>query len=133
MKAGEAVTITLAPQVEKRLRRKAARIGQEADTLAGTLLWDALADDAVEEVAAQELREEYHQLVTLELKGMLPDAQAARLRLVMQELDDLDANSPAAQAMSLRLDETGRKLDEMLALLRSLPSQGRRHDILSLP
>ncbi len=115
------MTITLAPQVEKRLRRKAARIGQEADTLAGTLLWDALADEAVEETTAEELREEYHHLVTLELKGMLSGAQAARLRLVTQELDDLDTHSPAAQAMSLRLDETGRKLDEMLALLRGLP------------
>ncbi len=116
------MTITLAPQLETRLRRKAARIGQEADTLAGTLLWDALADEAVEEEATAEyLREEYHQLVTLELKGMLSDSQASRLRQVTQELDDLDTHSPATQAMSLRLDETGRKLDEMLAILRGLP------------
>lgn len=112
------MTITLTSQVEKRLRRKAARTGQEADTLAGTLLWDALAD---EEATAEELREEYQQLVTLELKGVLSGVQASRLRLVTQELDDLDAHSPAAQAMSLRLDETSRKLDEMLALLRGLP------------
>jgi hypothetical protein len=116
------MTITLPQQVEKRLRRKAARIGQEADALAGTLLWEALADEAVdEEATAGELREEYHQLVALELRGELSDAQAARLRRVMQELDGLDTHSPAAQAMSLRLEETGRKLDEMLALLRSLP------------
>jgi len=116
------MTITLAPQIEKRLRRKAARTGQEADTLAGTLLWDALADEAVEEdEPARLLREEYHQLATLELKGTLSGLQASRLRQVAQELDDLDTHSPANQSMSLRLDETGRKLDEMLALLRGLP------------
>lgn len=111
------MTITLAPQVETRLRRKAARMGEDANRLIETLLLDALADEASEE----ELREEYHQLVALELRGELSDAQAARLRRVMQELDGLDTHSPAAQAMSLRLEETGRKLDEMLALLRSLP------------
>ncbi len=110
------MTITLPQQVETRLRRKAARTGQEADTLAGALLWDALADEAV-----GELREEYRQLVALELRGMLSDAQMTRLRQVTQELDDLDAHSPAAQAMALRLEETGRKLDEMLTLLRDLP------------
>jgi len=116
------MTITLAPQIEKRLRRKAARTGQEADTLAGTLLWDALADEAVEEdEPARLLREEYHQLATLELKGTLSGLQASRLRQVAQELDDLETHSPATQSMSLRLDETGRKLDEMLALLRGLP------------
>lgn len=119
------MTITLAPQVETRLRRKAARTGQEVDTLAGTLLWDALADEAVEEdEPAKVLREEYHQLVALELKGTLSDAQATRLSQVTQHLDDLDTHSPAAQTMSLRLDETGRKLDEMLAILRGLPLAG---------
>jgi len=111
------MTITLAPQVEMRLRRKAACMGEDADRLIETLLLDALADEASEE----ELHEEYHQLVALKLKDELSDAQAARLRLVTQSLDDLDMASPAAQAMSERLDETGRKLDEMLALLRSLP------------
>ena len=116
------MTITLPQQVEKRLRRRAARTGQEADALAGTLLWDALADEALEEEAtARELREEYHQLVALELKGMLSDTQESRLRQVTQELDDLDTHSAAAHAMSLRLDETSRKLDEMLALLQGLP------------
>lgn len=111
------MTINLAPQLEKRLRRKASQTGQDADTLAVELLSDVLGDGTTEE----ELREEYHQLVGLELRGRLSDAQAVRLRQVRQELDDLDANSPAAQAMSQRLDETGRKLDEMLTILRSLP------------
>ena len=116
------MTIILPQQVEMRLRRKAARTGQEAGTLAGALLWDALADEAAEEEgAAGELRDEYHQLVALELRGMLSDAQATRLHQVTQELDDLDAHSPAAQAMTLRLEETGRKLDEMLSLLRDMP------------
>ena len=118
------MTITLAPQVETRLRRKAARMGQEADALAGALLWDALADEAteaesVEEASVGEMRAEYQHLVTLELKGALSNTQATRLRQVTQELDDLDMHSPAAQAMSLRLDETGRKFDEIRCLTTS--------------
>ncbi len=126
MKADKALTITLAPQVETRLRRKAARPGQEAVAQAETFLWDALADEmpkgeTVEEASAGELRAEYHHLIGLELWETLSDTQAARLRQVTQQLDDLDMHSPAAQAMSLRMDETGRKLDEMLAILRGLP------------
>lgn len=111
------MTITLAPQIESRLRRKAARTGEDADALAALLLSDALADEASEE----ELREEYRHLVGLELKGILSEPRSARLRRVTQALDDLDARSPAAQVMSQRLDETGHKLDEMLAILRGLP------------
>ena len=111
------MTITLAPLIETRLRRKAARTGEDADTLVEALLLEALSDEVPEE----ELRAEYHQLVALELRGELSDGQASRLRRVTQTLDDLDAASPAAQVMSRRLDEMGRKLDEMLALLRALP------------
>ncbi|MDQ2799802.1 MAG: hypothetical protein M3Y13_09185 [Armatimonadota bacterium] len=111
------MTITVAPKIETRLRRKAARTGQDANTLAEAVLWDALADEASDE----ELREEYHSLVDLELAGRLSDAQATRLAQITRELDERDAQSPAAQAMRERLDETGRKLDEMLAILQSLP------------
>ncbi len=115
------MTITLAPQTESRLRRKAARMGEDADRLIEALLRDALADEALAEASEEELREEYRRLVAQEMRGNLPDSHAARLRQVTQDLDDLDMHSPAAQAMSARLDETGRKLDEMLALLRGLP------------
>ena len=111
------MTITLAPQIESRLRRKAARTGEDANALVETLLLDALADEGSEE----ELRDEYRQLVALEIKGVLSEAQSARLHRVMRALDDLDVRSPAAQAMSQRIDETGRKLDDMLAILRGLP------------
>ena len=111
------MTIRLAPEVETRLLRKAARTGEDADTLAGTLLADVLADEASEE----DLREEYRRLVALELAGTLSATQADRLQRVAQDMDALDARSPAARAMSDRLGETGRKLDEMLAILRSLP------------
>ena len=111
------MTIKLAPEVETRLRRKAARTGEDADTLAGALLLDALSDETSDE----ELRGEYRQLVALELNGTLSQAQANRLHRVTEELDDLDVRSPAAQEMSLRLDETGRKLDEMLTILRGFP------------
>lgn len=111
------MTITLTSRIETRLRRKAARTGQDADALAETLLSDALVDEASEE----ELREEYRQLISLELRGGLSEPQAARLHQIVVELDSLDTQSPAAQEMAQRLDETGRKLDEMLAILRSLP------------
>ena len=110
------MTITLPPQVESRLRRKAARLGEDADLLAGSLLLHALADED-----SEELRQEYRQLVTLELRDTLNDAQMAHLYQVTQKLDDFDRHSPAAQAMSERLEETGRKLDEMLAIIRTLP------------
>jgi len=97
------MTITLAPQVETRLRRKAARTGEDANALADALLSNALSDEALE----TELREEYRQLVTLELRNILSASQANRLHQITQALDDLDATSPAAQAMSLRLDEAG--------------------------
>ncbi len=111
------MTITLAPEVETRLRRKAARTGEDADTLAGALLAEVLAD----EMSDEELRDEYRQLVALELAGTLSETQEARLRRVTQDMDALDARGPAARAMSQRLDETGHKLGEMLAILRSLP------------
>jgi hypothetical protein len=111
------MTITLTPQIEIRLRRRAARTGQDANALVEALILNGLADEASE----AELREEYRQLVAVELKGSLSEAQAGRLRQVTQALDDLDRHSPAAEAMFERLDETGRKLDEMLKLLRSLP------------
>ena len=111
------MTITLAPQLETRLRRKAARMGEDADRLIESLLLDALAD----EVSEEELRDEYRQLATLELRGTLFETQLGRLSQVTQALDAIDRHSPAAQAMTQRLDETGRKLDEMLAILRELP------------
>ena len=92
MGEGNPVTITLIPQIETRLRRKMARTGLKADVLVASLLSDALADEAPED----ELREEYHHLTALEMKGMLSDAQEARLRQVTQALDDQDAHSPAA-------------------------------------
>ncbi len=111
------MTITLAPQVETRLRRKAARNGQELNALADALLLEALDDD----VSDEELRDEYHQLVALELRGLLSQTQSTRFYRVRQELDARDASGAAAQAMSQRLEATGQKLDEMLAILRSLP------------
>ena len=103
------MTITLTPQIETRLRRKAARTGEDANALVESLLSEALAAEASEE----ELRDEYRQLIALELKGILTDADFARLRRVTQALDDLDMTSPAALVMSQRLDETGRKLDDL--------------------
>ena len=92
-------------------------MGEDADALVESLLADILTDEASED----ELRAEYRHLGALELKGELSEAQATRLRRVTQALDDQDARSPAAQVMPQRLADTGRKLDEMLAILRGLP------------
>ena len=111
------MTITLAPQLETRLRRKAARTGRAVDVLVEALLLDALEDEA----SVDELRDEYRSLAVLEMKGPLSEAETARLHAVTQELDALDRSSPATEAMFERLNETGNKLDEMLAVLSALP------------
>lgn len=67
------------------------------------------------------LVEEYHALVDREEHGGLSDAQQVRLRQVEAELDGLEDQDPVAQAADRRLQETSDKLDEILALLRSLP------------
>ncbi len=43
------MTITLAPQLEKRLRRKGARTGQDTNALAEEILSDALVDEVSED------------------------------------------------------------------------------------
>jgi len=111
------MTITVSPQIETRLRRKAAQTGQDTDTLAVSLLSEALDNEASEE----ELRAEYHGLVDLETAGLLTDAQAARLRHVETRLDDWDERRPAVQALYQRLAQDDRKLDRILAFLESLP------------
>ena len=64
--------------------------------------------------------EEYHGLIDREEGGSLSAAQTARLRQVEAELDFLEAQNPVEQD-DRRLGETSDKLDEILALLRSLP------------
>ncbi len=121
--------ITLTPNTETRLRRKAARTGQEADTLAEAILSDALPDEVSEEgqFAGQdaeqykELRAEYRQLAASEMRGTLSEAMASRLEAVTREMDALDMNSPAARTMFQPLRETDQKMDEMLTILRGLP------------
>jgi len=111
------MTITVSQQIETRLRRKAAQTGQDADTLAASLLSDALDNEASEE----ELRAEYHSLADLETTGHLTDTQAARLRHVEVRLDDWEERRPAAEALYRRLAQDDQKLDRILAFLDSLP------------
>ena len=111
------MTVTLTPNIETRLRQKAARTGQAADTLAELLLSNALLGEG----PSEELRAEYHQLAVSEMRGTLSAGVAARLAEVTRDMDALDMSSPAAQAMFERLTETDQKLDEMLAILRGLP------------
>ena len=69
----------------------------------------------------QGLVQEYQALTTQERQGQLSATQAYRLREVMAALDRLEAQDPAEQEMDRRTQEVSSKLDEMLALLRSLP------------
>lgn len=117
------MTITLTPNTETRLRQKAARTGQAADTLAELLLSNALLGEG----PSEELRAEYHQLAVSEMRGTLSAGMAARLEEVTQEMDALDMRSSAAQTMFQRLRETDQKLDEMLAILRGLPLAEASH------
>lgn len=111
------MTVTLTPNTETRLRRKAARTGQEADLLVEVILSNAL----IEEDSEEELRAEYRHLVASEMQGTLSEAMAARLAELTREMDAMDMSSPAAQTMFERLTETDQKLDEMLTILRGLP------------
>ncbi len=111
------MTITVSPQIETRLRRKAAQTGQDADALAVSLLSEALDNEASEE----ELRAEYHSLADLEMAGPLTDTQTARLRHVEARLDDWEERRPAVQALYRRRAQDDRKLDRILAFLESLP------------
>jgi hypothetical protein len=62
-------------------------------------------------------------LLDQEDRGALSAAQIIRLRQVQEELDRLEDQDPIEQAADRRLQETGDKLDEILALLRSLPKK----------
>ena len=69
--------------------------------------------------------QEYQALAAQERRGQLSAAQAHRLREVTAALDELEEHDSMEQEAERRTQEISGKLDQMLALLRSLP---RRDD-----
>lgn len=72
----------------------------------------------------QSLLAEYHALVDAELEQTLSPAQRLRLSEVENALDRAEAQTPEAQSMTMRLEETAAKLDALLAAVQSLPQAG---------
>lgn len=108
------MTITLSPETEARLRRKAERTGRDVNALAESLISEAVADES-----EMELRAEYRRLMDRKRRQRLSASQATRLREVEQALDDLEEQNPAVQALYQRLAEDDNKLDRVLAILES--------------
>lgn len=67
------------------------------------------------------LLEERSILLDYKFAGTLSEAQAARLSHIKNLLDALEDQNPVEQEADRRLAQTGDKLGEILALLRSLP------------
>ena len=123
------LTIDLTPAEEARLDVVAAQKGWNRTEAAHRVLTAnlppmgalALTPHALDRARETRLVEEYQALRDGEDAGTLSGAQAARLRQVEAELDHLEDQDPIEQEADRRLQETGDKLDEILALLRSLP------------
>lgn len=123
------LTIDLTPAEGARLDAVAAQKGWNRTEAARRVLTanlppmaaSALPLPAPDRARETRLVEEYHTLRDQEDDGMLSGTQAARLRQVEAELDLLEDQDPIEQEADRRLQETGDKLDEILALLRSLP------------
>lgn len=114
------VTIDLTPTEEWGLFEVARQKGLPPTEAAHRLLSAQLPRVPLRE-QQQALVQEYQTLTTFERQGQLSQNQANRLHEVTTALDTLEALDPVAQEADRRLQETGDKLDEMLALLRSLP------------
>jgi len=120
------LTIDLTPTEEVRLAAVAVREGLDPAEAAHKVLTANLPpvpDRRLDTGWEQERRllEERDALLDREDAGMLSDAQATRLRAVEAQLDQLEDQDPVEQEADRRLAQTGDKLDEILALLRSLP------------
>lgn len=90
----------------------------QIDTLVQRVLAPgSAASPSFEEV----LLEEYHDLADRELEDKLTEAQAARFREVVNQLNALDEQDPMEQAMDARLRETGAELDAILERVKNAP------------
>ena len=122
------LTIDLTPSEEQGLSEIARQNGLPPAEAAHRLLTAHLPRVPVWE-QEQAWVQEYQGLAAQERRGQLSDAQAHRLREVMAALDGLEAQDPAEQDADRRAQEISGKLDQMLALLQSLPrrdaQQGR--------
>ena len=120
------LTIDLTPAEEKRLAAVARREGLDPTEAARKVLTANLPPvtnlpPAADRERERQLLAERDALLDAEDAGTLSDAQAARLRGVEAELDRLEDQDPVEQEADRRQARTGDHLDEILALLRSLP------------
>ena len=117
------LTIDLTPAEEIRLAAVAIREGLNPAEAARQVL-TANLPPVMDWERERLLLEERGVLLDGEDAGALTDAQTARLRWVEAELDRLEYQDAVEQEADRRLARTGDKLDEILALLRSLPRKG---------
>jgi hypothetical protein len=125
------LTIELTPTEEVWLNAVAAQKGWNRTEAAHRVLTENLPSMVVpapstptqNHVRQTRLVEEYHAFLDQADRETLSPAQTIRLRQVQEELDHLEDQDPIEQAADRRLQETGDKLDEILALLRSLPKK----------
>lgn len=85
---------------------------------------DKARQRSAETAHEQSLLAEYHALVDNEMEAALSPAQQQRLREVEAALDRADTQTPDAQNMTARLEETAAKLDALLAAVQALPKAG---------
>ncbi len=120
-KSAMTLTIDLTPAEEARLAAVAAQKGWNRAEAARRVLTANLPPMVSGRERETQLVQEYQALRDQAGDGTLSGAQAARLRQVEAELDFLEDQDPVEQEADRRLQETGDKLDEVLALLRGLP------------
>ncbi len=121
------LTIDLTPAEEARLNALALRLALPHGEAARRFLAEHLPP-VTDRERERRLLEERSALLDGEDAGTLSDAQAARLRQVEADLDRLEDQNPIDQEADRRLAQTGDKLDEILALLRSLPRKDSKED-----
>ncbi len=114
------LTIDLTPAEEISLAAVARREGLNPTEAARKVL-TANLPPIMDRERERLLLEERAALLDREDAGTLSDTQAARLHQVEAQLDQLEDQDPVEQEADRRLARTGDKLDEILALLRSLP------------
>ena len=118
------LTIDLTPAEEARLNALAARLALPHGEAARRFLAEHLPPVPAPVTGHEQERQllaERSALLDCADAGTITDAQIARLRQVEADLDRLEDQDPAEQEADRRLAQTGDKLDEILALLRSLP------------
>lgn len=104
------------------LRVRQQHAGGRAEYIRELIRRDVLSGQTLEPInLEQSMLQEYHTLVDLELESRLTPVQQTRLREVENAMDNTERNSPETGHVFARLEETARKLDQILAAVRELP------------